>query len=63
MPVGIEDAFRGVVDLIEMKTLLWYDEELGAKFDMAEIAGKLLAEAKRCARAHDRGALRGRRRG
>jgi elongation factor G len=50
MPVGIEDAFRGVVDLVEMKTVLWRDEELGAKFDVYAIDGHLLADA-RAARA------------
>ena len=34
LPVGVEDAFRGVVDLVEMKTILWRDEELGAHFDV-----------------------------
>src|SRR5207342_910954 len=28
LPVGVEDAFRGAVDLLEMKTVLWNDEEL-----------------------------------
>jgi elongation factor G len=46
MPVGVEDAFRGVVDLVEMKTILWNDEELGAKYDVFPIDGKLLADAK-----------------
>src|SRR4051812_42923393 len=46
MPVGVEDAFRGVVDLVEMKTILWRDEELGAHFDVYPIDGKLLADAK-----------------
>jgi elongation factor G len=46
MPVGVEDAFRGVVDLVEMKTILWRDEELGAHFDVYPIDGKLLAHAK-----------------
>jgi elongation factor G len=45
LPVGIEDAFRGVVDLFEMKTILWRDEELGAKFDVYPIDGKLLNHA------------------
>jgi elongation factor G len=45
LPVGIEEAFRGVVDLVEMKTVVWYDEELGAKFDVTAIDGKLLANA------------------
>ncbi|HZS36594.1 MAG TPA: elongation factor G, partial [Polyangia bacterium] len=46
IPVGIEEAFRGVVDLFEMKTVLWSEEELGAKFDVVPIAGKLEAQAK-----------------
>jgi elongation factor G len=46
MPVGVEDAFRGVVDLVEMKTILWRDEELGAHYDVYPIDGKLLAHAK-----------------
>jgi elongation factor G len=46
LPVGVEDAFRGVVDLFEMKTVLWRDEELGAKLDVYPIDGKLLGEAK-----------------
>ncbi|MCU1278043.1 MAG: translation elongation factor 2 [bacterium] len=46
MPVGVEDAFRGVVDLVEMKTILWRDEELGAHFDVYPIDGKLLQHAK-----------------
>jgi elongation factor G len=46
MPVGVEDAFRGVVDLVEMKTVLWRDEELGAKFDVYQIDGHLLADAR-----------------
>ncbi|HEX9101489.1 MAG TPA: elongation factor G [Polyangia bacterium] len=46
MPVGVEEAFRGVVDLVEMKTILWRDEELGAKFDVYQIDGHLLADAR-----------------
>ncbi len=46
LPVGIEEAFVGVVDLVAMKTILWHEEELGAKFDVVAIDGKLLAHAK-----------------
>jgi elongation factor G len=45
LPVGNEDAFSGVVDLVRMKTIIWTDEELGAKFDVIEIDGKLKADA------------------
>ena len=47
LPVGVEESFRGVIDLVEMQTIVWHVEELGAKFDRIEIAGKLLAEAKK----------------
>lgn len=47
LPVGVEDAFSGVVDLVDMKTVVWSEEELGAKFERIDIAGKLLDEAKR----------------
>jgi len=47
LPVGVEDAFSGVVDLVEMKTVVWSEEELGAKFERIDIAGRLLDEAKR----------------
>jgi elongation factor G len=47
LPVGIEDAFSGVVDLVRMKTVIWTDEELGAKFDVIEIDGKLKSDAQK----------------
>jgi elongation factor G len=47
LPVGIEDAFRGVVDLVRMKTVIWDDEELGSKFHVIEIDGKLKADAQK----------------
>jgi elongation factor G len=37
IPVGKEDQFKGVIDLVQMKAVLWRDETLGAEFDMAEI--------------------------
>jgi elongation factor G len=46
LPVGTEDKFEGVVDLIKMKELVWRGEELGAKFDEVEIRPELQAAAK-----------------
>ena len=45
IPIGKEDTFRGVVDLVEMKAIIWNDESLGAKFDVVDIPEDLRAEA------------------
>ena len=37
IPIGSEDKLRGVVDLVEMKAILWRDETLGATYDVGEI--------------------------
>ncbi|KAI3927054.1 hypothetical protein MKW92_049549 [Papaver armeniacum] len=41
IPVGAEDNFQGVVDLVRMKAILWSGEELGAKFTYEEIPADL----------------------
>jgi len=46
IPVGAEDQFKGVVDLVEMKAVLWRDETLGAEFDVVEIPADLVEQAK-----------------
>ncbi len=46
IPVGAEDQFKGVVDLVEMKAVIWHDETLGAKFDIVNIPADLLDKAK-----------------
>src|ERR1700761_4933551 len=46
IPVGAEDKFKGIVDLVEMKAVLWRDETLGAKFDVVDIPEELLEQAK-----------------
>jgi len=45
LPVGAEDQYRGIIDLVEMKEVIWRDEALGAKFDVVEIAPERLDEA------------------
>src|SRR5262249_26966755 len=45
LPIGIESSFRGVVDLIEMRAIVWRDEGLGAKFDIVEIPNDLKEQA------------------
>jgi elongation factor G len=37
LPVGGESSFKGVVDLLEMKALIWREENLGADYELAEI--------------------------
>jgi elongation factor G len=45
IPIGAEETFKGVVDLIKMKALLWHDETLGAEYSVEEIPAGLRAEA------------------
>jgi elongation factor G len=45
LPIGVESEFAGVVDLVEMKAIIWQEETLGAKFDIVEIPAELAATA------------------
>jgi elongation factor G len=45
IPVGLEDTFRGVIDLIRMEQLTWHDETLGATFDTGPISDDILETA------------------
>jgi elongation factor G len=45
LPIGAEDKFKGVIDLVQMKALLFKDESLGAKYEVGEIPEELRAEA------------------
>jgi elongation factor G len=44
-PIGAESEFRGIVDIVKMKALIWHDEQLGANFDELEIPADLKAKA------------------
>ncbi len=46
LPIGIEDKFQGVVDLVEMHALIWEGTELGAKFHVEPIPADLQEQAK-----------------
>ena len=46
LPIGAEEHFRGMVDLVQMKAIIWSGEELGAKFDVVEIPEEYQAKAK-----------------
>ncbi|MBO4658742.1 MAG: elongation factor G [Prevotella sp.] len=45
IPIGAEENFKGVVDLIRMKAILWHDETMGAEYDIEDIPADLVAEA------------------
>ena len=44
VPIGAEENFKGVVDLIKMKAILWHDETMGAEYDLEEIPADLQDE-------------------
>ena len=46
IPVGAEDQFKGIVDLVKMKAVIWRDETLGAQFDVVDIPADLVEKAK-----------------
>ena len=45
IPIGAEENFKGVVDLIKMKAILWHDETMGAEYDVEDIPADLVDEA------------------
>lgn len=45
IPIGVEETFKGVVDLVTMKAILWHDETMGAEYEIDEIPADLKAEA------------------
>jgi len=47
MAIGKEADFKGVVDLVRFKSIIWQDDSLGAKFDVVDISEDLIDEAKK----------------
>ena len=45
LPVGAEENFKGIIDLLKMKAIIWNDETQGAEFEITEIPAELAAEA------------------
>ena len=45
LPIGKEDLFKGVIDLVTMKAILWHDESMGAEYSVEEIPADLRDEA------------------
>jgi elongation factor G len=46
IPIGAEDTFKGVVDLVKMKAIIWDEASQGMKFEYADIPAELMAQAK-----------------
>lgn len=46
LPIGAEDSFRGIVDLIEMNAIIWHGEDAGLTFETIDIPADMLDEAK-----------------
>ncbi|MGN1036035.1 MAG: elongation factor G [Rhodocyclaceae bacterium] len=47
IPIGAEDTFKGVVDLIKMKAIIWDEASQGMKFDYTDIPAELQADAEK----------------
>ncbi|MBQ0115178.1 MAG: elongation factor G [Bacteroidales bacterium] len=45
LPIGAEDSFKGVVDLITMKGLYWHDETMGAEYSVEDVPADMIDEA------------------
>lgn len=45
LPIGVEENFKGVVDLVSMKAIVWLEDVLGAKYEYAEIPEDLKEQA------------------
>ncbi|OFY74339.1 MAG: translation elongation factor G [Bacteroidetes bacterium RBG_19FT_COMBO_42_7] len=46
LPIGSEETFRGVIDLVRMKAIIWYENDTdGTKFEVKEIPGEFIEEA------------------
>jgi elongation factor G len=46
LPVGVEESYKGVIDLVEMKAVIWDEESLGAKYHLEEIPEGMLELAR-----------------
>jgi len=44
VPIGAEETFKGIVDLVEMKAYFWHDETMGADYSVEEIPANLVEE-------------------
>ncbi len=61
LPIGAEEKFEGVVDLIRMKSIYWDEETQGMRFEYRDIPADMKAQCRRISRQDDRGGGRGER--
>lgn len=47
LPIGVEDSFRGVIDLLKMQAVYWDEASMGLAFEATDIPGELLATAEK----------------
>ena len=47
LPIGVTETYKGLIDLVKMKALIWIGDDLGAHFDEVEIPADMLDEAKK----------------
>jgi elongation factor G len=47
LPIGKEDSFKGVIDLVSMKAIYWHDANMGTTFDELDIPADLVSEAEK----------------
>jgi len=47
LPIGVTETFKGLVDLVKMKALIWVGDDLGAHFDEVEIPANMAEESKK----------------
>ena len=45
LPIGNEENFKGVVDLVSMKAIIWHDEAMGSQYDVQDIPAELVEQA------------------
>ena len=62
LPIGAEDQFKGIIDLVEMKALIWRDETLGAEVRRSRDPGRAAGRGQGVPREDDRSGRRDRRR-
>src|SRR5258708_202452 len=60
IPIGAEEKFEGVIDLVRMKAIYWDDSTQGMKFEMRDVPANLLEEAKKWRGKKEEAAPRGR---